>query len=152
MNIRQGRKNKLRTSGDKGSLRLLYILITIGYALSFSIGAIKIGKMDHWDAFFAVGVLLTVMGFMFRIQSIVTLKQYFTYSIAHAGNQKLIEIGLYKIIRHPGYSGQLMIFAGISTALLNWLSILFMMIQAAIGFAYRIKVEESFMIEYMGES
>jgi protein-S-isoprenylcysteine O-methyltransferase len=152
MNLKQRRKSIVTTSGDKGSLWLLYIFITIGYALSFSIGATKIGRMNHWDVFFAVGAVLAVTGLMIRIQSILTLKQYFTYSVAQAENHKLIETGLYKIIRHPGYLGQLMIFAGISISLSNWLSVLLMMIPITIGYIYRIKVEESFMIEQMGEN
>ena len=108
--------------------------------------------MDHWDAFFAVGVVLAVIGLMIRIQSMLTLKQYFTYLVSQVENHELIETRLYKTIRHPGYLGQLMIFAGISTSLSNWLSILFMMISVTIGYIYRIKVEERFMIEQMGEN
>jgi protein-S-isoprenylcysteine O-methyltransferase Ste14 len=152
MNLRQRGKSNVITSSDKGSLWLLYILITISYALSFSIGATKIGRMNHWDTFFVVGVVLTVIGLMIRIQSILTLKQYFTYSVAQVENHELIETGLYKIIRHPGYLGQLMIFAGISISLSNWLSILLMTIPITIGYIYRIKVEERFMIEQMGEN
>jgi len=152
MNLRQKGKRNLKTSGDKGSLWLLYILITTGYALSFAIGATKTGRMSHWDAFFAVGAVLTVMGLLIRIQSILTLKQYFTYSVAQTEDHKLIETGLYKIIRHPGYLGQLIIFAGISISLSNWLSVLLMMIPVTIGYIYRINVEERFMTEQMGES
>jgi protein-S-isoprenylcysteine O-methyltransferase Ste14 len=108
--------------------------------------------MSHWDAFFAVGAVLTVTGLLIRIQSILTLKQYFTYSVAQTEDHILIEIGLYKIIRHPGYLGQLMIFAGLSISLANWLSVLLMIILVSIGYTYRIKVEERFMIEQMGES
>ena len=152
MNLRQRGKSIVTISNDKGSLWLLYTLITIGYALSFLIGATKIGRMNHWDAFFSVGVVLTVMGLMIRIQSMLTLKQYFIYSVSQVENHELIETGLYKTIRHPGYLGQLMIFAGISTSLSNWLSILLMMIPITIGYIYRIKVEERFMIEQMGEN
>jgi protein-S-isoprenylcysteine O-methyltransferase len=151
MNLRQRGRRTVTTSSDKGSLRLLYVLITIGYALSFAVGATRIGRMDRWDAFFAVGVVLTAIGLVIRIQSIMTLKQYFTYSVGQVENHRLIETGLYKIIRHPGYLGQLMIFAGISTSLSNWLSILLMMIPTTIGYIYRMKVEEGFMMEQMGE-
>ena len=151
MNLRQRGKSTVTASGDKGSLWLLYALITVGYALSFSIGATRTGRMDHWDAFFAVGVVLALTGLMIRVGSILTLKQYFTYSVAQAENQKLVETGLYKFIRHPGYLGQLMIFAGISISLANWLAVLFMMIPVTMGYIYRIKVEEGFMIEQMGE-
>jgi hypothetical protein len=32
-------------------------------------------------------------------------------------NHKIIETGLYKFVRHPGYLGQLIIFVGISTSI-----------------------------------
>jgi protein-S-isoprenylcysteine O-methyltransferase Ste14 len=152
MNFRQRRKSNVINSGDKGSLRLLYILITVGYVLSFSIGSTKIGRIYHWDTLFAIGVVLIVIGLVIRIQSIWTLKQYFTYSVAKIENHKLIETGLYKSIRPPGYLGQLIIFIGISTLLSNWLSIVFMIIPIAIGYIYRIKIEERFMIEQIGEN
>ena len=151
MNLRQRSKSKVTTSSDKSSLCWLYGFITVGYALSFSIGATKIGRIYDWSTFFAIGIALFVIGLMIRIHSILTLKQYFTYSVAKVENHKLIETGLYKFIRHPGYLGQLIIFIGISTSISNWLSIPFMVIPVAIGYIYRIKVEERFMIEQMGE-
>jgi protein-S-isoprenylcysteine O-methyltransferase Ste14 len=152
MNLRQKSKGNVITSRDKGSLWWLYSLITLGYILSFSIGATKIGRIFYWDIFFAVGVVLVVIGLMIRIGSILTLKQYFTYSVAKVEDHQLIETGLYKSIRHPGYLGQLIIFIGISTSLSNWLSILLMMIPVCIGYAYRINVEEKFMVEQLGEN
>jgi protein-S-isoprenylcysteine O-methyltransferase Ste14 len=151
MNLRQRSKGKITYSGDKGSLWVLYILITIGYFLSFAIGATKIGRVYYWDTFFAIGVTLITIGLITRIQSMLTLKQYFTYSVAKVDNHKLIERGLYKVIRHPGYLGQLIIFIGISISLSNWLSILAMTIPIMIGYGYRIKVEERFMLEQLGK-
>jgi protein-S-isoprenylcysteine O-methyltransferase Ste14 len=151
MNLRQRSKSKVTTSGDKSSLWWLYGLITVGYALSFSIGATKTGRIYYWNTFFAIGMALYVIGFMIRIHSLLTLKQYFTYSVANVENHKIIETGLYKFIRHPGYLGQLIIFAGISTSISNWLSILVMMIPITLGYFYRIKVEERFMLEQLGE-
>jgi protein-S-isoprenylcysteine O-methyltransferase Ste14 len=151
MNLRQRSKSNVATSRDKGSLRLLYGLITVGYAISFSIGATKIGRIYAWNTFFAIGMSLIGIGFMVRIHSILTLRQYFTYSVAKVENHKLIETGLYKFIRHPGYLGQLIIFIGIATSISNWLSILAMMIPVTLGYLYRIKVEEKFMLEQLGE-
>ncbi len=151
MNLRQRRKNNAITTKDKGSLWLLYSLITLGYALSFSIGATKIGRMYAWNTFFAIGMALIVVGFIIRIHSMLTLKQYFTYSVAKVENHKLIETGLYKFIRHPGYLGQLMIFLGISISVSNWFSILLMMMPISIGYLYRMRIEEKFMSEQLGE-
>ena len=104
------------------------------------------------EHFFSIGMALVVIGLMIRIQSILTLKQFFTYSIAKVENQKVIETGLYKFIRHPGYLGQLLIFMGIATSISNWLSILVMMIPISLGYFYRIKAEEKFMVEQFGEN
>jgi protein-S-isoprenylcysteine O-methyltransferase Ste14 len=151
MNLNNKNKSKVTRSGDKGSIWLLYSLITLGYALSFAIGATKIGRMPNWNIFFAIGAVLVVLGLAIRILSIMTLRQYFTYSVAKVEGHQLIESGLYKNIRHPGYLGQLMIFLGFSISLSNWLSIILMMIPIAIGYIYRIKVEERFMAEQLGE-
>jgi len=151
MNLRQKRKYQDTKESDKNSLWVLYGLITIGYFLSFTIGATKIGRIYYWNAFFVTGMTLVVIGLVIRIHSMLTLKQFFTYSVTKVENQKIIETGLYKFLRHPGYLGQLIIFIGISISISNWISILAMMIPVTLGFLYRIKVEERFMLEQIGE-
>jgi len=151
MNLRQRSRGKIASSGDKGSLWLLYGLITLGYALAFAIGATKTGRIYAWNTFFAIGMALFVIGLMIRVHSILSLKHYFTYSVARVENQRIIETGLYKFIRHPGYLGQWVIFMGISTSLSNGLSILALMIPITLGYLYRISVEERFMVEQLGE-
>ena len=151
LNLRQRSKSKVTTSSDKGSLWWLYGLITVGNSLSFAIGATKIGRIYPWNTFFAAGMALFIIGFMIRIYSILTLRQYFTYSVAKVEDHSIIDTGLYSVIRHPGYLGQFIIFIGISTSISNWLSILLMMIPVTLGYLYRIKVEEKFMVEQLGE-
>jgi protein-S-isoprenylcysteine O-methyltransferase Ste14 len=151
MSVRQRQNSRIKSSGDKGSLWLLYCLITAGYALSFAIGATKFGRTGPWSLFFALGMVLMAIGLMIRVHSILTLKQFFTYTVAKIENQKIVETGLYKFIRHPGYLGQLIIFLGISLAMSNWLSVLLMMSAVIPGYLYRIKIEEKFLIEQLGE-
>ncbi|MHB8337898.1 MAG: methyltransferase family protein [Ignavibacteriaceae bacterium] len=150
ISFRQRQKIKIVIKGDKGSLWVLYISITIGYLLSFSIATTKIGRIYHWDILFFSGILIIIVGFIIRIISIRTLKQYFTYSVTKAENHELIEKGFYKFIRHPGYLGQLLIFTGISISLSNWLSVILMFLSTFIGYMNRIRVEENFMLEQMG--
>jgi protein-S-isoprenylcysteine O-methyltransferase Ste14 len=151
MNLRQRSKSQVAASGDKSSLWWLYGLITLGYALSFSIGATKTGRIHAWNTFFVIGMVLFVIGLVIRIHSLLALKQYFTYSVARVENHKIIETGLYKFIRHPGYLGQWIIFFGISMSISNWLSILVMMVPVTIGYLHRINVEERFMLAQLGK-
>jgi protein-S-isoprenylcysteine O-methyltransferase Ste14 len=151
MRQKQKRKQEIVKTGDKSSIWILTVFIGIGYLLSFSFAAVGIGRIYHWDIFFAIGATLAIVGLTIRIKSILTLKQHFTYTVTKIEDHELIETGLYKNIRHPGYLGQLIIFIGISTSLSNWLSVLLMIIPVLIGYAYRIKTEERFMIGQMGQ-
>jgi protein-S-isoprenylcysteine O-methyltransferase Ste14 len=151
MSMRQRKKRSIVKSEDKLSIWILIVSISIGYWLSFIIGATKIGRIYHWNTFFAIGSVLIIIGLIIRVTSIMTLRQQFTYTVTEIENHALIEKGLYKIIRHPGYLGQLIIFTGISTLLSNWLSILFMIIPVFLGYFYRIIVEEKFMVNQMGQ-
>ena len=128
INVRQKTKSNVAKSSDKGSLKFLYIFLQIGTLLSFSIGATKIGKIDYQYTFIVLGIILVLIGLIIRIKSILTLKQQYTYTVTIVENHQLVETGLYKYIRHPGYLGLLIICLGISTALSNWLAILFMII------------------------
>jgi protein-S-isoprenylcysteine O-methyltransferase Ste14 len=151
MSLRQRSKQKIEKSGDRLSIWILGISIAIGYSLSFSIGSTKIGRIYHWDLFFVIGMIFILVGLIIRINSILTLKQQFTYTVTKIENHVLIESGLYKVIRHPGYLGQLIIFFGISTSLSNWLSVLLMIIAVLFGYIYRINIEERFLINQMGQ-
>jgi protein-S-isoprenylcysteine O-methyltransferase Ste14 len=150
MSIRQKHKQKIIKKGDRQSLWILTLFIALAYSVAFYFASTKTGRIYHWNMFFLLGTILGLLGLIVRISSILTLKQQFTYTVTQIENHELIESGLYKVIRHPGYLGQLIIFLGISTALSNWISILSMMILVLIGYSYRIKVEERFMIEQLG--
>ena len=153
MSVRQRlkRKSNVISSGDKGSIWIMFILIAIGYALSFRVAATRLGRIYHWDIFFAAGVLLIIIGLIIRIKAISELKQHFTYTVTEIENHELIDTGLYKNIRHPGYLGQLLIFMGTALSFSNWLSVVFMMIPVLIGYINRIIVEERFLTKQMGQ-
>jgi protein-S-isoprenylcysteine O-methyltransferase Ste14 len=151
MRQRLKRKSTVVNTGDKGSIWILMALIGVGYFLAFSFGMSRTGRIYHWDAMFLSGAILVIIGMIIRINSILTLKQHFTYTVTEIEDHELIETGLYKIIRHPGYLGQLLIFFGTSISFSNWLSVVFMMIPVFWGFMNRIRVEESFMIRQLGQ-
>ncbi len=151
MSVRHQRNRSIVESGDRLSIWILFISISLGYWLSFIIAGLGIGRIYHWDIFFIIGSIVIVFGLIIRVNAIMTLKQQFTYTVTKIEDHELIENGLYKSIRHPGYLGQLIIFLGVSTLLSNWLSIVFMIVPVFLGYFYRIIVEERFMIKQMGQ-
>jgi protein-S-isoprenylcysteine O-methyltransferase Ste14 len=151
MSNRKQPRRQISESGDKGSIWLLTISITIGYWLSFIVAATKTGRIYHWNTFFLIGSALVLSGLIIRVSSILKLKKQFTYTVTKIENHELIESGIYKFIRHPGYLGQLIIFLGTSVCLSNWLSVLLMIIPVSLGYLNRINVEEKFMAKQLGQ-
>jgi len=151
MSLRQNENRKISESGDKGSIWILILSISMGYWLSFIMGATTIGRLHHWNTFFLIGSVIALTGLIIRVAAILKLSEQFTYTVTKIENHELIETGLFKIIRHPGYFGQLIIFLGISVCLSNWLSVLLMIIPVMSGYIYRINVEERFMAEHLGQ-
>lgn len=151
MSRRQKSERNISKSGDKGSIWLLFITISIGYWLAFACASTRFGRIYHWNTFLIIGFILAIIGLIIRVTSILTLKRQFTYTVTKIDNHELIETGLYGYIRHPGYLGQLIIFLGISTSLSNWLSVLMMIVPVLLGYLNRIRIEEKFMIEQMGQ-
>ena len=144
-------QNKITTPGDKGSIWVLSVSIATGYWLSFLIASTNTGRIYNWDTLFILGLLIVTIGLIIRITSILALKQQFTYTVTKVDNHGLIQTGIYKKIRHPGYLGQLIIFLGLSTCLSNWISIILMFVSVFPGFLNRISVEEKFMADHFGQ-
>lgn len=140
--IRQ-RKQGHGQPDDKGSLILLYACIILGYAIGIPFSFSKYGRLG-WEApyFIACGILLILGGLYTRFSAMRTLAAYFTYEVGIQAEHVLVEKGLYRYIRHPGYLGELLIFLGIGLALTNWISLIGLFLPVLIAFNRRMSVEE----------
>ncbi|GHO91289.1 isoprenylcysteine carboxyl methyltransferase [Reticulibacter mediterranei] len=97
------------------------------------------------------GITLIYAGLAFRLYAIIVLGRYFTPSVTVAAHQQVVENGPYKLIRHPAYTGLLIMFLGFGLSSTNWLSLLALMGCALLGLGYRIHVEERVLQEHLGQ-
>jgi protein-S-isoprenylcysteine O-methyltransferase Ste14 len=96
------------------------------------------------------GFLLFFFGIALRWAGVLTLNRQ--GSVVVADGHKLVDSGIYKIIRHPVYAALLLELLGFGLALSNWLSILILLIPNAVSLAYRIFVEEKALEGYYGNA
>ena len=101
---------------------------------------------------FAFGIALMWIGMAFRWYSIRVLGRFFTAVVAIQPEHQIVEAGPYRILRHPSYSGALVTFLGFALVLGNWLSLLIIAIFTAIGYGYRISVEEKALVTGLGDA
>jgi protein-S-isoprenylcysteine O-methyltransferase Ste14 len=138
---------------DKGSRVVLLCLIVFGLLLGVLL-ALKVSATAITSAsvfLFWLGILLMYAGIALRFYAITVLGAFFTTTVAVAPEQTVIEAGPYRLIRHPSYTGFLLILLGFALSLTNWLSLLVIMGCALIGFSYRIRVEEHVLKAQLGQ-
>lgn len=106
-----------------------------------------------WDRtlLFGVGIVLMVVGIVFRQYAIRVLGKYFTMRIAVQPGQTVVESGPYRWIRHPSYSGALITIFGVALSFANWLSLICVLLFPFLGYSYRVWVEENALVKSLGE-
>jgi protein-S-isoprenylcysteine O-methyltransferase Ste14 len=138
---------------DKGSRVVVGATVGLGIFLCFrlpsAVPATTIAGASV--AVFWLGITLVYAGLGFRLYAITVLGRYFTPSVAVVADQQVVEAGPYKLIRHPAYTGLLIMFLGFGLCSTNWLSLLVLMGCALIGLSYRIHVGERVLQAQLGQ-
>ena len=138
---------------DKGSWVILVGTIGLGFILwALLPDDVPAAANTRASVFlFWVGIALVYAGLALRLYAIKVLGRYFTTSVAVAASQQVVEDGPYRLIRHPSYTGLLIMFLGFGLSSANWLSLLALIGCVLIGISYRIHVEERVLQEHLGQ-
>lgn len=131
------------------SQKLIQVLASLAFIANFLIAA-----LDHRHAWstvpplaVAAGELLVVLGLLavflvFRANS-------YTSAIVEIGEgQQLVSSGPYAVVRHPMYSGALLMLAGIPPALGSWWALL-ALLPMTLALAWRLLEEERFLLQHL---
>jgi protein-S-isoprenylcysteine O-methyltransferase Ste14 len=139
---------------DRGSHASLVAALVFGIFLAFGF-VFRVPSTTitwHQHALFWIGIALMLAGLAFRCYAIRSLGKFFTRTVATRAGQYVVDTGPYRLIRHPSYSGSLVIFLGVGLAMTNWAALLVILACAAIGFAWRVRVEEQALCADLGNA
>ena len=147
------RPEKAAVKRDRGSHVVLYVTLIAGiFAAFFLVNAYPAATIAwHQPLLFWLGIALMLAGLAFRWYAIKVLGKFFTRDVATRPGQYVVDTGPYRLIRHPSYSGALLMFLGTGLAMTNWASLIAIAIGAAIGYGYRVHVEEQALCADLGE-
>jgi protein-S-isoprenylcysteine O-methyltransferase Ste14 len=140
-------------ASDRGSYRLLMILLWLALGLAFALPFLfpQATILWHRTSLFFVGIALMLAGMAFRFYSMSLLGRFFTYQVAVHPGQTVVEAGPYRYIRHPSYTGALITLVGLGLALDNWAGLFSILACMGPAYAYRISVEETALATALGE-
>ena len=139
---------------DRGSTTLLAVVFTLGFALlpialvlnACGIGRIGVAPVVAWG-----GVVVMLLGMALRIWASRVLGRFFTRTLRVTADQPVVSDGPYRVVRHPGYLGDMLMWSGAAFATLNWMAFAGLTLAALLAYGYRIRVEEAMLQETLGE-
>jgi protein-S-isoprenylcysteine O-methyltransferase Ste14 len=139
-------------TADRGSMRVVLITSAASVFFAFlSAGALPaFGIPSGRIALYIAGILCLVSGGWLRRHCFRMLGDSFTYDVRAAPDQRVVERGAYRYVRHPSYSAGMLLFGGIGLALGNWLSLAITLVFPLLAYAYRISVEEHALVATLG--
>jgi len=144
---RRGARVRRRSRGTE----VLVLVAWIG-VIGVSAGLGENGVLLLPDWFTYVGDAVIISGVVLRQWAIAVLGRYFSGVIGVQQDQKVVESGPYRYVRHPSYSGVLLILVGIAAAMLSLVAVAAAILLFWLGYGYRMVVEERVLVSELGDS
>jgi protein-S-isoprenylcysteine O-methyltransferase Ste14 len=138
---------------DKGSLAVLLTCSLAGLGVLALAPSIFPGAAIRPAPFaFAIGMVVYLAGFAMRRWSEITLGRYFTFAVMTSSDQPVITNGPYRFVRHPGYTGVVLVVVGAGVVTGNWVGLIGWTILIVLPLLYRIRIEETALVAALGDS
>ncbi len=146
-------KSLARGDSDRRSTAIIGAAYGIGALVLFSALPLNYLQIGHF-AFAGVvwiGTAVMIAGLMLRIRATQVLGEFYTRTLRTMDHQVIVERGPYRIIRHPGYLGVILLWAGAGLATENWIVTLGVALLMLVVYNYRIRSEEAMLVTVFGE-
>jgi len=151
--VRRSRSAPGATRADRGSLRVLWIVITLSIMSAVALAGVPATRLPFSPAALrGAAVVCLLGGIAFRWWAVITLGKFFTVDVATHADHALVDTGPFRLVRHPSYTGLLLAFLGFGISLGHASSLVVLMTPIAAAFAYRMRVEESALRKALGPS
>jgi protein-S-isoprenylcysteine O-methyltransferase len=108
-----------------------------------------VGVVPAWAQ--AAALLVLIGGGILLEWAVYLLGKHFSRTVMITSDQRLITAGPYRLLRHPAYTGMIIMDAAIVLGLGTWVGALVMLIVMLLPTLYRIRVEERVLESAFGE-
>ena len=149
-------REAVQGKGGRGHDRGTRVLIAVSVAATIGAGAAAAASVAPSlrtpGAFRVAGVVVMWLGLATRVWAIAALGGAFRTTVEVDADQAVVSSGPYRWVRHPSYTGLLLILAGFGLSRGNWLALAACLLLPLPSFVWRIKVEESELERVLGDA
>jgi len=151
-----GHRHMMRASGGDqprdqlftpGRQRLAFgfLNLVLGAALYLRVRALPPPDLWLW-----LGTAVFLAGCAIRVWAVRTLGKLFTFEIGIRSGHRIVDSGPYRSVRHPSYTGYLLVLAGICVAYASPVCALLTLPGTVIFLVLRIREEERMLRSHFG--
>jgi protein-S-isoprenylcysteine O-methyltransferase Ste14 len=149
--VRKAQRDQGET--DSRSLQVILAGQSIAFVLAFPLAwvpALQFPAAQRVTWFF-IGVVAMLAGSLIRRHCWRMLGTSFTGDVRVRAGQEVIQRGAYRFVRHPSYTGGILLNTGVGIALGSWLGALLLAVASFASYSYRMAVEERALLAEIGE-
>lgn len=156
--VRDRVRAKGSTAADRGTRALNFALV-VAAIVTADVAAASVGahspmrlpgaQPGGWQAI--AGLVVAWLGLGLRVWAIVVLGRSFRMTVEVDAGQRVVTRGPYRWVRHPSYTGVLLIAAGIGLADGTWPGLAACLVLPATAMLFRIRVEEAVLARVLGD-
>lgn len=140
--LRQGAEAK-RVSGRGDASRSTQVLIVaylVALATVVALSILQLASIPmtlRW-----IGCAILAGGLALRVWAMTLLRSSYSRGLQVSESQRLVTAGPYRVVRHPGYVGSLLVWLGFAMGLGSWVATLLAAVVLGAAYVYRIIAEE----------
>jgi protein-S-isoprenylcysteine O-methyltransferase len=136
---------------DRSSTRLVVVTYVVAFVAPLLLGTSGLGATSAGSAVAWIGIAIGGAGLALRVWSMRVLGRDYTRSLRTRETQTVVDRGPYRVVRHPGYVGSILVWSG-SRLAVNWLIAAGTALVLLAVYAYRIRAEEQMLVEHFGDT
>jgi protein-S-isoprenylcysteine O-methyltransferase len=112
-------------------------------------GALDIGQLPVGPRW--IGVAAIAVGLALRAWGMTVLGRFYTRTLRVVDDQRVVTAGPYRLIRHPGYAGSLLVWTGYCLGVGNWVALVVVAALMLGAYGWRIRSEERLLADAFGD-
>jgi protein-S-isoprenylcysteine O-methyltransferase Ste14 len=150
LRVRERRGGKGSAARDRGTRALVSVTLGTAIALAIVTGSRSTGPriVGPHRSF---GVIVMWLGLAIRVWAVAALGRAFRTTVEVDSGQAVVSTGPYRWVRHPSYSGLLLIMTGCGLAAGKWRALAVCASLPLLALLRRIHVEEAELTRVLGD-
>jgi protein-S-isoprenylcysteine O-methyltransferase Ste14 len=153
LRVRDSVRGRGRPDQDRGTRELIGVTFAVAIVLAVKSATVAPSlRIPGHGRVLLAGLIVLCFGLVIRVWAVVALGSAFRTTVEVDVGQAVVARGPYRWVRHPSYTGLLVMMIGFGLGVGNWLALAICAVLPTVSVLRRIRVEEAELNRVLGDS